>query len=82
MVVGGSLRRDRLLERLRRVDARLVAIVAPAGYGKSTLVQQFLAERGGGAVCDCANVRDELDLARCLIPALAAENPGREVDLT
>jgi DNA-binding SARP family transcriptional activator len=82
MVAGGSLRRDGLLERLRRVDARLVAIVAPAGFGKSTLVQQFLAERGGGAVCDCANVRDELDLARSLIPALAAENPGRERDLT
>jgi len=82
MVVGGSLRRDGLLERLRRVDARLVAIVAPAGFGKSTLVRQYLAERGGGAVCDCTAVRDELDLARALIPALAAENPQRERDLT
>ncbi|HUN29157.1 MAG TPA: BTAD domain-containing putative transcriptional regulator [Alphaproteobacteria bacterium] len=64
------------------MDARLVAIVAPAGFGKSTLVRQFLAELEGGAICDCSNVRDELDLARSLIPALAAENPAREGDLT
>ena len=81
-MAGSAVRRDALLERLARVDARVVAIVAPAGFGKSTLVRQYLAERGGGVLCDCAGVRDDLDLARRVIPALAAENPSRVADLT
>jgi DNA-binding SARP family transcriptional activator len=60
----------------------LIAVVAPAGFGKSSLVRQYLAQRGGGVVCDCAAVRDDLDLARRVIPALAGENPERESDLT
>ncbi|MGB6984783.1 MAG: hypothetical protein WBD74_02270, partial [Candidatus Aquilonibacter sp.] len=64
------------------MDPRVVAIVAPAGFGKSTLVRQYVAERGGSVVCDCAGVRDDLDLARRVIPALAAENPARVADLT
>lgn len=80
--MAGVVSRAGVLERLRRVDARLIAIVAPAGFGKSTLVRQYLAQRGGGAVCDCAGVRDDLDLARRVIPALASENPERESDLT
>ena len=81
-MVGSAVRREALLERLLRVDPRVVAIVAPAGFGKSTLVRQYLAERGGGVLCDCAGVRDSLDLARRVIPALAAENPARVADLT
>jgi len=80
--VGVLIHREALLERLRRVNARLVAIVAPAGFGKTTLVRQYLAQRGGGGVCDCSGVRDELDLARRVIPALAAEDPRRVADLT
>jgi SARP family transcriptional regulator, regulator of embCAB operon len=76
------VRREALLERLRRVDPRIIAIIAPAGFGKSTLVRQYLAERGGGVLCDCAGVSDELDFARRLIPALANETPAREGDLT
>ncbi len=81
-MAGSAVRRGTLLERLARVDPRVVAIVAPAGFGKSTLVRQFVAERRGSVVCDCAGVRDELDLARRVIPALAAENPARVGDLT
>jgi DNA-binding SARP family transcriptional activator len=80
--MAGVVSRTGLLERLARVDPRLIAIVAPAGFGKSTLVRQYLAQRGGGVVCDCAGVRDDLDLARRVIPALAGENPDRESDLT
>jgi DNA-binding SARP family transcriptional activator len=80
--MAGVVSRAGLLERLRRVDPRLIAVVAPAGFGKSSLVRQYLAQRGGGVVCDCAAVRDDLDLARRVIPALASENPERESDLT
>ncbi|MEO9170851.1 MAG: hypothetical protein ABI278_06710, partial [Candidatus Aquilonibacter sp.] len=77
-----EIRRTRLLERWERVRPKIVAVLAPAGFGKTTLVRQYLAENGGGAVCDCAGVRDDLDLARRLIPALAAESPDREQGLT
>jgi DNA-binding SARP family transcriptional activator len=76
-----EIRRDHLLARLARVHPRIVALIAPAGFGKSTLVRQFLAGRPG-ATCDCAGVSDDLDLARRLLPALAAENPARERSLT
>lgn len=81
-MAGSAVRRDALLERLGRVDPRVVAIIAPAGFGKSTLVRQYLAERGGGGLCDCTGVCDELDLARRVIPALATESPQRIADLT
>ena len=77
-----ELRRSRLLDRIERVRPKIVAIIAPAGFGKTTLVRQYLAEVGGGAVCDCEGVRDDLDLARRLIPALAAESPDRVQGLT
>ncbi|MDP9024382.1 MAG: hypothetical protein M3N13_03265, partial [Candidatus Eremiobacteraeota bacterium] len=77
-----EIRRKGLLERLERVRPKIVAIIAPAGFGKTTLVRQYLAQVGGGAVCDCSGVRDDLDLARRLIPALAAECPDREHGLT
>jgi DNA-binding SARP family transcriptional activator len=79
---GEIVRREALLDRLRRVEPRILVIQAPAGFGKSTLIRQYLAERGGGVVCDCSAVRDDLDLARRVIPALAAETPAREPDLT
>ena len=74
--------RTSLLERLERVRPKILALIAPAGFGKTTVVRQFIAGAGGGATCDCAGVQDELDLARRLIPALAAANPEREQGLT
>jgi LuxR family maltose regulon positive regulatory protein len=45
----GTIRRSSLIERLARDDARpIVSIVAPAGYGKTTLLSQW-AERDGQA---------------------------------
>jgi LuxR family maltose regulon positive regulatory protein len=45
----GTVRRWSLIERLAREDSRpIVSVVAPAGYGKATLLAQW-AERGGQA---------------------------------
>ena len=77
-----EIRRDSLLERLERVQPRILALLAPAGFGKSTLARQLIAGRTGTAVCDAAGVLDDLDLARRLVPALAAETPSRTQTLT
>ena len=49
LVRPGTIRRTLLIERLARDDARpVVSVVAPAGYGKTTLLAQW-AERNGQA---------------------------------
>ncbi len=77
-----EIRRDSLLDRLERVQPRILALIAPAGFGKSTLARQLLAGRAAVAVCDAAGILDDLDLARRLVPALAAEIPSRTQTLT
>jgi DNA-binding SARP family transcriptional activator len=77
-----EIRRDSLLDRLERVQPRILALIAPAGFGKSTLARQLIAGRAGSAVCDAAGILDDLDLARRLVPALAAETPSRTQTLT
>jgi DNA-binding SARP family transcriptional activator len=71
-----------LLARLKRAAPRLLALIAPAGFGKSTLARQYVQSSERFAICDCAGVADELDLARRLVPALAEESPEREAMLT
>ncbi|MGH3901220.1 MAG: BTAD domain-containing putative transcriptional regulator [Pseudonocardiaceae bacterium] len=44
-----GLRRERLLKRLR-VPARLTLVLAPAGYGKTTLLAQYSGEASGPIV--------------------------------
>lgn len=70
------------MERLDRVRPKIVALIAPAGFGKSTLARQLTEGREGSAVCDTAGITDDLDLARRLLPALALENPERTQSLT
>jgi len=49
LVRPGTIRRSSLIERLARDDARsIVSVVAPGGYGKTTLLSQW-AERSGQA---------------------------------
>jgi LuxR family transcriptional regulator, maltose regulon positive regulatory protein len=49
LIRPGTVRRSPLLERLSRGDPpSVVSVVAPAGYGKTTLLSQW-AERGGQA---------------------------------
>lgn len=77
-----ELRRDSLLERVQRVRPRIIALIAPAGFGKSTFARQLLAGRSGAAICDATGILDDLDLARRVVPALAGENPQRTQTLT
>lgn len=39
------IERPRLLEKLDRSDARVIALVAPAGFGKTTLARQWVTSR-------------------------------------
>ena len=48
LVRPGTVRRSALVERLTKGDARIVSVVAPPGYGKTTLLSQW-AERNGQA---------------------------------
>lgn len=76
-----ELRRDALLKRIERAQPKILALIAPAGFGKSTLARQLIIGKPA-AVCDVAGVLDDLDLARRLVPALAQENPARTQLLT
>jgi DNA-binding SARP family transcriptional activator len=73
---GFEIRRNFLLDRLERIQPKIVALMAPPGFGKSTLARQLLASKKKSAVCDLTEVADELDLARRLIAALGSE-PAR-----
>jgi DNA-binding SARP family transcriptional activator len=79
---GLEIRRDALLRRLDAARPKIVALVAPAGFGKSTLARQLIASKSSVAICDAADAAGDLDLARRLIPALAAETPQRTRTLT
>jgi len=83
LVRPGTVGRSALTDRLARDDARpIVSVVAPAGYGKTTLLSQW-AERGGQA-CAWVSV-DEGDndpkvLLTYVAEALNAVEPiGRHV---
>lgn len=72
-----ELERTALVARIQRRAPRIVALIAPAGFGKSTLARQLVAQDGAVGVCDCADVRNCSDFLRRLIPALAEETPAR-----
>ncbi len=77
----GDVLRTALIERVRVAHPSIVALVAPAGFGKSTLVRQLL-DGVAAAVCDCRGVASDVDLARRLLPALADEDPDRSASLS
>ena len=65
-----ELRRIGLIDRFHRSRPKIVAIVAAAGFGKSTIARQLVADDTQALVCDCTGVRDDLDLARRIIATL------------
>ncbi|MDE2573291.1 MAG: hypothetical protein KGM44_12330, partial [bacterium] len=74
----GTLERPRLIERLGNALAlRVACIVAPAGYGKSTLVRQYLdALSGPAAVVRVPTGGGLLPLAREVAQAVHEIAPG------
>jgi LuxR family maltose regulon positive regulatory protein len=74
----GSVRRTSLIERLAREASRpIVSVVAPAGYGKTTLLAQW-AERSGQAVAWVSVDEQDNDpkvLLGCVARALDAVQP-------
>jgi DNA-binding SARP family transcriptional activator len=79
---GSVVRRDELLNRLGRVRPQIIALIAPAGFGKSTLARQLIEHEEAFAVCECANLADDLDFIRRIVPALAIEDPERGATLS
>jgi DNA-binding SARP family transcriptional activator len=79
---GADLVRTGLIDRVRAARPALVSLIAPAGFGKTTLVRQFLDGVAAFAVCDCRGVASDVDLARRLLPALADEDPERTGSLS
>ncbi len=65
-----DLLRTRLLDRVLRVRPKVLVLLAPAGYGKSVFVRQLPDDAGPVAICNCRDIRDDLDVARRLIDAL------------
>ncbi len=70
------IRREALLARYGRVHPRILELVAPAGYGKSTFARQ-VTEGLPTAVCDCSGVTDLKELARHLLRSFAELWPDK-----
>jgi DNA-binding SARP family transcriptional activator len=79
--LDGDLQRTALIDRVRIAHPAIVALLAPAGFGKSTFVRQLTAGMRVAA-CDCRGVASDVDLARRLLPALADEDPERSASLS
>lgn len=74
--LGGIVVRSALLARIARQNPRVVALIAPAGYGKSTLARQ-LSARSDPGVCDCAAASSVADIGRNILRALVRIHPER-----
>ncbi|MBV8204158.1 MAG: winged helix-turn-helix domain-containing protein [Candidatus Eremiobacteraeota bacterium] len=81
-VEPGKIFRRSIIARLNSTQPRIVAIVAPAGFGKSTVATQFAKQRGRYAVCDCREVETAGHLGQRVLEALSEESPDRSAELS
>jgi len=70
-----TLQRERLVEEFLLADPRLVKLIAPAGYGKTTLGLALAKAVGATARCDCLQITTPIDLMRGILGALATPLP-------
>jgi len=76
---SAEISRSTILERLARNNPRLVSLVAPAGFGKTTLALQIARSAGMHVVCDCSGIESDMELAVRVVAALANESTGDNV---
>lgn len=65
--------RERLRHRVEGAAPAILALIAPAGFGKTAFLRQLYGEDFATLRCDCSAIRDDLDLARRLLPGLVDE---------
>jgi LuxR family transcriptional regulator, maltose regulon positive regulatory protein len=70
------IERPRLMRRLDEAGAKVITLVAPAGYGKTTLARQWLAHRPHAWYTASAASGDVGALGLGLVEAAAAVAPG------
>ena len=70
----GSVTRRAVIDRARRSDARLVAVTAPAGYGKSTLLAEWAALDGRPSGWATVDGQDDDPVALLTLLAVACEH--------
>ncbi|MBV9718690.1 MAG: winged helix-turn-helix domain-containing protein [Candidatus Eremiobacteraeota bacterium] len=58
-----------MIDRISRAAPRLIRLIAPAGYGKTTLVHQLGSGYARFAVCDCDGAQTLIELSRRIISA-------------
>ena len=63
--------RGHLVQRIVSSGARIVTLIAPAGYGKSRLARQLGARYGTLRTIDCADASDPLNAASLIVRALS-----------
>ncbi len=82
------IKRPRLTRLLDEADTRIIMLVAPAGYGKTTLMREWLAEqphgwyRGTTATSDVAELAVGLARASAIIVTGAGERMGQRLRAT
>jgi hypothetical protein len=77
MIVG----RARIIERVELSEQHLISIVAPAGFGKSTLARALADACGPAEHCDVADAADPAGFASAIVRAAQLLAPEREVEL-
>jgi DNA-binding SARP family transcriptional activator len=76
-----TVRRERILQRVAESGSRLISIVAPAGFGKTTVAEMIGAEIGTVLLCDAVSVGNVFEFAACIVRALQRDAPEREAAL-
>jgi len=74
MIVG----RERILTRVALSESKLVSIVAPAGFGKTTVAEMIAADYGPLTVIGAGGTADVFGFASRIVQALQRESPQRE----